>query len=242
MERFINTLQFLTRISIKKDSSFDEEFHKGIVYFPIIGLVIGLILTSFYHLMNYFLPSAMGIVLTVIVYIMITGGLHLDGLGDTFDGLYSNRPKERVLEIMKDSRLGTNALLAIVLVIIINIVALQNLDSGKLYRGLLLMPIMGRQALVLGCYRTNYAREEGMGNIYIGKVSKGQLWITLITTMILSIIDLKTLIFLPLMLIFVGWFKKTTARLIGGMTGDTLGALCELSQSLYLLFLVIQIN
>lgn len=242
MERFINTLQFLTRISIKKDSSFDEEFHKGIVYFPIIGLVIGLILTSFYHLTNYFLPSAMGIVLTVIVYIMITGGLHLDGLGDTFDGLYSNRPKERVLEIMKDSRLGTNALLAIVLVIIINIVALQNLDSGQLYRGLLLMPIMGRQALVLGCYRTNYAREEGMGNIYIGKVSKGQLWITLITTMILSIIDLKTLIFIPLMLIFVGWFKKTTDSLIGGMTGDTLGALCELSQSLYLLFLVIQIN
>ncbi len=242
MNRLIGTMQFLTRITINKELPFDEDFQKGIVYFPIIGLILGAILVSFYYLLSFVFPTSLVALLTVVLHIILTGGLHLDGLGDTFDGLYSNRSKERILEIMKDSRLGTNALLAIIVVVAIKVVGLQNLQSYQVYMALLLMPVMGRQALVLACYNVPYARKEGMGNIYIGKVDKRQLWITITTTTILSILDIKSLLFIPILWIFTSWFKKSTKKIIGGMTGDTVGALCEISEAIYLIYLLIQIR
>ncbi|MBM7614414.1 adenosylcobinamide-GDP ribazoletransferase [Alkaliphilus hydrothermalis] len=242
MYSFIGILQFLTRISVVKALPFNEEFEKGVVYFPLVGLVLGILLVAFNYILSFLLPPSIGVILTVTLYIFLTGGLHLDGLGDSFDGLYSNRPRERVLEIMKDSRLGTNALLAILMILLIKIVGLQSLGEHQLNIALILMPVMGRQALVLGSYHAVYARKEGMGNIFIGKVTTEQLMITLLITILISMISIKSLLFLTLLLGFAHWYKKHTTRIIGGMTGDTLGALCELTEAIYLLFLIIQIR
>lgn len=242
MNRFIGILQFLTRIPVVQALPFDEEFEKGAVYFPLVGLILGVLLLAFNYILSYFLPPSIGVILTMTLYIFLTGGLHLDGLGDTFDGLYSNRSRERVLEIMKDSRLGTNALLAILIVILIKIVGLQSMGHHQLNIALLLMPVMGRQALVLGSYKVAYARKEGLGNIFIGKVTREQLIITLLTTVIISMISVKSLLFVMLLMGFTYWYKKHTTRIIGGMTGDTLGSLCELTEAIYILFLIIQIR
>ena len=92
MKRFIGLLQFMTRIPIKADVGFDEEFHKSIVYFPLVGFVIGLI--SFFigslaiRIFDPFITS----ILIVAGEVILTGGLHIDGLGDTFDAIYSNPP------------------------------------------------------------------------------------------------------------------------------------------------------
>ena len=100
----------MTRIPIKADVEFDEEFHKSIVYFPLVGFVIGLISFLIGILALKIFDPFVTSILVVAGEVILTGGLHIDGLGDTFDAIYSNRDKERILEIMKDSRLGTNAL------------------------------------------------------------------------------------------------------------------------------------
>ena len=93
MKRFLLTLQFLTKIPIKYNFGFDEEFYKGIVYFPLVGFVVGLIAYIVGLLSLNIFPALVTSVLIVLAEVLLTGGLHIDGLGDTFDALYSYRNK-----------------------------------------------------------------------------------------------------------------------------------------------------
>ncbi|MDU4935864.1 MAG: adenosylcobinamide-GDP ribazoletransferase, partial [Peptostreptococcaceae bacterium] len=121
MKRFISILQFMTRIPININVGFDEEFHKTLSYFPLVGLVLGVLelLIGKISLM-IFDPFITSLIITLSA-VILTGGLHIDGLGDTFDALYSYRDKEKMLEIMKDSRLGTNSLLAVMFLLLFKI-------------------------------------------------------------------------------------------------------------------------
>lgn len=236
MVRFIGILQFLTRITLSKDLPYDEHFKRGIIYFPLVGLVLGGINLLAYRFLIIFFNHSLALLIVLSLYIMLTGGLHLDGLGDTFDGFYSNRPREVILEIMKDSRLGTNGVLAIVMVLMLKIAALFSLNTAQIPWVLLYFPIMGRLALVFGSYNVAYARKEGLGNVFIGKVSPKELLIPGFITIGLTAIDWKNSLFILMLFGFSFLYKRHSNKIIGGMTGDTLGALCELSEVLYLLF------
>lgn len=175
-DRFINIVQFLTRLKIKNNAPFDPDLGRGVVYFPIVGMIIGGILIFIYWILGVFQPLAdhslvMAICL-VFSEVVITGGLHIDGLADTFDGIFSYRSKDRILEIMKDSRMGTNATLAVFFVLILKIAIIDAfLDIGVVWP-IFMMPIMGRYLALLLTYRTIPARENGMGNIFIGMANK----------------------------------------------------------------------
>ena len=132
----------MTRIPIKADIGFDEEFHKSIVYFPLVGFVIGLISYLIGCLSVKVFDPFVTSILIVGAEVIITGGLHIDGLGDTFDAIYSNRDKERMLEIMKDSRLGTNSLLAILFLVLIKIGILTNIINSNLLWIIIFMPLV----------------------------------------------------------------------------------------------------
>lgn len=242
MGRFIGILQFLTRITIVKDLPLDESFHRGIIFFPWVGLLLGAINLLAYSVFSYLFPSALGILLTLSLYIVLTGGLHLDGLGDTFDGFYSNRPREQILDIMKDSRLGTNGLLAIVMVLILKAAALILLKGSDLMIALVHMPIMGRLALAFGCHGAVYGRKSGLGNAFIGKVSNPMLLLVVAMGTLMTFYYPRSLIFIGILYGFSSLYKFHAVQVIGGMTGDTLGALCELSEVLYLLFLLIKLR
>ncbi len=98
MKRFILILQFLTRIPIKLNVGFDDEFYKSIVYFPLVGFVIGILSYLIGWIsMLLFEPFIASIIITL-AGVLITGGLHIDGLGDTFDAIYSYRDKEKCLK------------------------------------------------------------------------------------------------------------------------------------------------
>ena len=169
MNRFISILQFMTRIPIRIETGFDEEFHKSIVYFPLVGFVIGIITYIFGWLsLTIFDPFISAIVITLIE-VLTTGGLHIDGLGDTFDAIYSNRDKERILEIMKDSRLGTNSLLAIMFLILLKIGFINSLVQNNLLWLVIFMPVIGRIGVMIMTYKTVTPRAKGMGNLFIGK-------------------------------------------------------------------------
>lgn len=233
-------LQFLTRITIIRDLPFDEEFHKGIVYFPLVGLVQGLILAVVYAASGYLTSSAIAAIFTIAAYLCITGALHLDGLGDTFDGFYSSRPKEGILTIMKDSRLGTNGMAVLFFALFIKITGIQAMPSSALsLKLIILMPVFGKLSLVLGAYKASYARKEGLGNIFIGRVQPSEVVTATITAAIISLIDVKSLFFLPFVFIIALLFKEHSNNKIDGMTGDTLGALAEIAEICYIFYLII---
>ena len=248
MKRFIGLLQFMTRIPIKANVGFDEEFHKSIVYFPLVGFVIGLI--SFFigslaiRIFDPFITS----ILIVAGEVILTGGLHIDGLGDTFDAIYSNRDKERMLEIMKDSRLGTNSLLAILFLVLIKIGLLNSAINSNLMCLIIFMPMISRLGVIVMLYKTVTPRKVGMGNIFIGKATLG-MFITAIVYTIVIIVAISKFIFLSTdfniirlllsivaVMIFDYLFKNHIYKKIDGVTGDILGCTIELGELIFLLF------
>lgn len=251
MKRLIAITQFLTRIPIPIDVGFDEEFHKSTVYFPTVGLLLGILyyITAFFatRLFEPYIASVLVVMMTAI----LTGGLHLDGVGDTFDGLYSYRSKERILEIMKDSRLGTNALLGILFLSLLKIgFVYELLEQNRLWP-LILMPVFARTMQVVSCYRTKTPRENGMGNFFIGKVSTKILILASLSCLIMSMLVVFIFetdyfrVYLGQLIIFGGlctlvrWFVKSVYKKIDGITGDILGCICELMELMYLILISI---
>lgn len=236
MKRFILILQFLTRITIIKDLPYDKDFKKGIIYFPVVGLVLGFLLALVYKGLFYLFPVTISSILITGIYVALTGGLHLDGLGDTFDGFYSSRTKDRILEIMKDSRLGTNGVIVIIISLLLRVFGIAAISQEKVMMALIYMPVVGRLAIVYGSFGGNYARQEGLGNIFIGKVTIKEMLIATIITCLMMIPAWPYMTFIPVLWLFSSFFKNHSNKIISGMTGDTLGALCELTEVFYILY------
>jgi len=165
LKRILLMVGFLTRIPVPfKIDGTEEDYGKGLVFAPVVGLLIGGILTILFYILKRFFPPGVTGILLIAAYIMLTGGLHLDGLGDTFDGIFSNRSREKMLEIMRDSRIGTNAVLAVICVVILNYALLSSIPLSGLPKALLLFPVAGRIGSLVGAGSTVYAREgEGLG-------------------------------------------------------------------------------
>ena len=164
MNKFLNLLQFLTRITVSKNLKYNEEMGSSMMYFPMVGMVIGLIIT----ITAFILKMIVGFEkihlliagLIVMEEVVITGGLHIDGFGDTFDGLFSYRSKERVLEIMKDPTMGTNGILAIVFLIVFKVIAVDIAIEKDILWALFSMPAAARFAPVIMSYRAVSARKN----------------------------------------------------------------------------------
>jgi adenosylcobinamide-GDP ribazoletransferase len=191
--RFILMLQFMTAIPIKVNVKADrEDFGKGLATAPAVGLIIGILLACAGSLVKLLFPVSVSAVIVFACYIALTGGLHLDGLGDTADGLFSNRPRERVLEIMKDSRVGTNAVLAVVIVLLLNSSILSSM-GGEMAIALLLMPVAGRIGSVIGAGISKYAGiSDGPGRWCVECCNKREITIGLFIYFVIFI-DFKLL-------------------------------------------------
>ncbi|MGL4896841.1 MAG: adenosylcobinamide-GDP ribazoletransferase, partial [Cetobacterium sp.] len=224
---------------------------KGMKWFPIVGLVIGIINLAVAMVLETFIPSPilMAIIL-VTLDVIVTGGLHLDGLADTFDGIFSYRSKQKMLEIMKDSRVGTNGVLVLILYFIFKVAFL--VETSELFginQGviMLIVPILARINSVVNCAFEPYARATGMGKTFVDNTDKMGLLISYVTVtaILYGIAQYFMLPFISLfivlnILIVCGFlFGKLMTKKIGGITGDTLGALLELSSVLSLVLMYV---
>jgi adenosylcobinamide-GDP ribazoletransferase len=231
-------LQFFTRIPIRIELTANSaDFGKGLVFAPFVGLVIGAILAIAAYGLLYLFPRVLVTAMVLVLYMIITGGLHLDGLGDTFDGIFSNRPRERILEIMRDSRVGTNAVLAVAGVLLLNFAALTQINSGYYLRIILLLPMAGRVGSLVGAAVSGYARSgEGLGKSFIDFCGKKELLWGLILYSVISLLtfDFKLWIIMLIPPVFALLAVKYFSSKIGGATGDILGAVCELNQCVFL--------
>ena len=231
--------QFFSRIVIPKavDISY---LRRGLPFLTLFGLLMGLISGGFYFLTSLVLPGMVAWVLTLAFDVLLTGGFHLDALADTADGLFSSRKKERMLEIMKDSRIGSNGVLALILYYILMLVLYSYLPEPRWFI-MASLTMIGKAGLSLQLYRMSYAREGGgSGNFFSGSKTSDILLAQLLP-LLLSLLVFSWRGLLAYGLVFLGaigyrWFVYNK---IDGHTGDTLGAYVEIAQLLYLLGLVV---
>ncbi len=245
MKNFVLMLQFLTRIPINIQIHTDEDsFGRGIIYFPLVGLVIGALNVLVYILFSMFFTSQISVVMVTLFNVCLTGGFHLDGLADTCDGIYSSRKKEKILEIMKDSRIGSNGVIAIFFDLSLRIVLLGSISGTNAVKAILIASILSRTTLVFLSYISVYARKEnGLGNLFIGKVTLKSNIIAILAGTIFSFLILgwKALIMVISIILIIFLYEKYIKSKIDGMTGDTLGAAVELTEVLvFFLFIVLQ--
>jgi len=235
MKRLILMLQFATRFPVPRLENIEEnDLQRGMKYLPLAGVMIGAVVWFSYRIMRLINPLAAAVA-AVFTEVMVTGGLHQDGLADTFDGLYSNKNREEMLEIMKDSRLGTNGVLAITGVLFLKVALLYVVSRSAV---LLVMPVFSRLAMVYGAAFSVSARQSGLGHVFIEGVGKRDALIASLLTVLVTFYFIGFIGSIAVMAVLLAvalFFIEVCSMKIGGMTGDTLGALGEISSVVFLI-------
>lgn len=255
MKAILQLFKFMTRFPIPFDIEFDSDnLGKGIRFFPLVGLIIGIILflvSGILYSYTSFSATVIAIIV-VILEVIFTGGLHLDGLADTFDGIFSYRSKQKMLDIMKDSRLGANGGMVLILYFMLKTIFVAELLGEKAFFVILLYPIFSRFNSVINCFCENYAKSAGMGKTFCDNTKFPDLIISFIITILIiigayfyipNILNIEPVIFVFIITSFLGWgFGKLMTKKIGGITGDTLGAVVELSEIVVLFLFYFSFN
>ena len=237
MNSFLIGLQFLTRIHLVRQTVWTaEDFGRSTRFFPLVGLVLGIC----YALAAWILVSVLGMraltaALLLILPLLLTGGLHADGFMDTADGVFSGRERERKLEIMKDSRVGSFGVVAFVLLMFLQFALLLDMSLPLLVPVFFVMPIIGRMAMVLAVSCFPYARADGMGKTFADMADRGTVAIAAVTTSVLVIpIGLLATLALVLGIVFALLFCRWMTTILGGVTGDVYGAATVLTETIVL--------
>lgn len=235
MKHFICAVQFITILPWGGSEKFDPQ--RMVPYFPLVGITLGVLVALFDTVAASLWGRAVAALLDVIFLTVLTGAFHIDGLGDAADGLLGQRPKEKILEIMKDSRLGTMGLVAILAGLSIKWAGIAGLDADRPLL-LIIIPAFARAGMLFGMRYLPYGRPDGGtgAGFFKHELKPAAFW-ALSVPVLLSI--------------FLGWqaiwliicFGAITAGLIryyqkrlGCITGDMLGAMTEiLEASLFLL-------
>ena len=234
---FVTALQFLTRIRLFRDPDYDDGlFGRSVKFFPLVGLLAGLLLACVAVLTGGWLSGTVRSTLLVTLSVFITGGLHCDGLMDSADGLFSGRSRERMLEIMKDSRVGANGVTSFVLLLLLNWAILLDMPPFWLVPALFVMPVIGRCMMVGAITCFPYARPEGMGKAFAEYAGKKSLWLAFFLTAVCVAPwgPLAGAAFL-VSAVFTVCFARYITGVLGGLTGDVYGALTLLNEVLVLL-------
>lgn len=239
MKSLISAIRFMTILPFGRPGTFDP---KGMVsLFPLVGIIVGVLLAVFDWAVFRVWPAPVAASLDVIFLVVVTGAFHLDGLGDAADGLLGHRPKEKALSVMKDSRIGVMGLLAIVCGLTIKWGGIASLAD---HRSLLLIiiPAYARGSMLFGIRFLDYGRSsEGIGHSLFATALRPSAFLGLLVPVIFSIfLGWKGLclngFFVIMTAAIIIYYKKR----IGCITGDMLGAMTEITESM--LFLLVSLG
>lgn len=267
MNNLLWALKFLTIIPIdREDKIKPKDFSVVVCWFPVVGLCIGVFLLFAYLPLHFLFPPLIADALIILVFIVITRALHLDGLADTCDGVWGGWNKEKRLEIMKDSRIGSFGAIGLISLLGLKYLGFHNI--GEIVKinclsfdadikcvscfvspllinkcaVLLLMPVIGRWAQVYAAGLSKYARSElGTGSFILGSATwKHSVYASLLPLFLLWFFyGLNGFLLFAIILIFTMVWVWYIKRKIGGMTGDTMGATNEIIELLFLLSLLL---
>jgi len=240
---FILALQFLTIVPIGIEPEIDKAgLSRASMYFPLVGLVLGLVLVGINQFLLLIpLRRLLINVIMIVSLLLLTGGLHMDGLADTFDALSSRKDKSEMLKIMRDSHIGTMGVLSLVSIILIKLALLSSLHTKAMVPSLILMCLLSRYSLVFSMFLFPYARKEGKGEVFIEGMNLKIFSLATLISLICAVVFLQlkgVMLFIMVMgAAFV--LGKFFTNKFGGITGDTLGATNELVEGFVLFSVVI---
>ena len=240
MSAFFAALQFLTVFPWpERPERSADEIGQSAIFFPVIGLLLGAVLVLVNISLMPFASPALSSVALVTILALLTRGLHLDGLGDTFDGLGAGGDRERMLRVMDDSHTGAFGLIAIVLLLFFKIHAIEGIDSER-WRALIAAPVLSRWAMVLLGYRSKAAK-AGLGSTLIDHLSTKHVFLATFVTLLLVAAVLRGagVAMMAWVAVFSLASKNYLHRRLGGVTGDTFGAVGELSETSVFVFLAL---
>lgn len=235
MNELMVLTQIFTRIPIKKELDYSDSsakrssillsFFGALIYLPVVAFSMGLSLLN--------CPAKINALLSVLLLLFITGAYHVDGFADTVDGMFSGRSGEKVLEIMKDSRIGAYGAIGIFMELAIKAVVFNELI---LTRRIWILPLLGAIGKLSLCYVAFMgipAKEQSSGNYFINGAGKVSLIINTAVVLILGFVCgeiLVTLVSIAVLLVYAIYFTGLAKSKIGGIVGDNLGFSSEIGE------------
>ncbi len=234
---FLLAIQFMTRLPTPRDAGFtSERLTAATRYYPLIGMIVGLISAGVFYGVHLILPVLIAVLLSTAAGLFLTGAFHEDGLADTFDGIGGGASKDRALDIMKDSRIGVFGAAALILALSIKIAALSSLEPQSIVIGLVAAHGLSRFSSVIVIATSRYVRAEGAGKHTSQGISGAGLTVATITaalclTVIAYFLSPAAALWSAAGLCAGHVFMRAIfERKLGGYTGDTLGAVQQTSE------------
>ena len=237
---FLTALMFYTRIPVGRIEGWSEKMlNKSTRYFPVIGWIVGGVGASLFLLFGVVLPVTLAVALSMVATILLTGAFHEDGFADFCDGFGGGYTPERILEIMKDSRIGTYGTVGLLSVLAIKFLALSHVDAIRIPFILIAGHAFSRVFPVLLIYSSVYARLDATSKTK--PVGKADSLFSLLFALVsggLSLLFLawqETVLVIVVLLLVTFFFRNYITRKLGGYTGDVLGALQQLCEVFFYL-------
>lgn len=242
MKSIIVAFLFFTRLPMPSVENITAKDNgRALLFLPLVGLAIGLLLCAAAYALNGLFASEILAALLLALWCALTGGLHLDGLADSADAWLSGADKDRSLDIMKDPRCGTAAIVTLICVLLIKFTALNSIIEQGQYGWIILVPLLGRISALILFLTTPYARPQGLLNDFSVHAPKSLIRITIIVTLALAaiIVGLSNTLLVGLISAIIFYsMRRLMLQRLGGSTGDTSGALIEVVEAGILIALV----
>jgi adenosylcobinamide-GDP ribazoletransferase len=232
-------IEFLTVIPLPfKREWKPNDIASSLIFFPVVGLLVGVLLFLVNWGLGEVFPAVVTSVLTLLAWVLISGAMHLDGLADCCDGLGGSTPDKR-LEIMKDSHTGAFGAAGICLLLLVKFAAIVSLPNDWLLETFMLAPLLGSWAMVLAITAFPYARKSGAGLAFKQGATVLRLIIASVITLAAAILlagwwGIVIMAIISLVTLLLGIFFKSR---LGGLTGDTYGAVKEVNEAVVLIVL-----
>jgi adenosylcobinamide-GDP ribazoletransferase len=213
-------------------SIFEAELARAAAFFPLVGVIVGGGAALVFTLLQLLLPVPASVLCAIVFAAFITNGFHEDGLADAFDGFGGGWTKDRVLEIMRDSRIGTYGTLALIFLVIGKLTLLSSLPQGQIWRWLIVAHTAARWTILPLCAWLPYARAEGQGKLVAKQVGALEIvkgTVTLLVTFLLIPWRpaLAVLLVTSLVMLLSGLYFRSRLQ---GITGDCLGATNQVTE------------
>jgi adenosylcobinamide-GDP ribazoletransferase len=235
MKRLLAAIRFLTIVPLPGTwGTAESDLADSVAFFPVVGLLLGVAAAAMAWGLARVAPPLVAAAVLLVALMSFSGCLHLDGLSDTADGFFSCRNRQRMLEIMKDSRAGPMGLIAVTGVLLLKFAALGSLGPASLWPAALLMPLAGRTALCVHAALLPSARPEGLGAIFCrDRHVAAALWaVVLLAAAACAVLGLRRgLVLGAACLAMILLLAACVYRKLGGATGDTFGAACEIVEA-----------
>lgn len=246
IKALILALQFLTRLPMPAlhDEVDAQDMARSLLAFPIVGLLIGILLVLLALSLSG-LPDLVTAAVVLVLWVLLTGNLHLDGLADTADAWAGGQgDRDRVLEIMKDPRSGASAVSATVITLILKFAVLAYVIKAEAWVYLVLVPVLSRSSILLFFTFMDYVREQGLGSSYLDEFSASSAKSVLFAVAVASFVigGAYGLLMAVFCVIVFYWYRIYWNRILGGFTGDLVGAFVEIIEALLLLLVVILVT